>query len=508
VRDRARRLLAALLAAGLGLAAACGGRAPAPGPGGAQPSFVLILLDNLDETTSPYWEAMPKTRALLAERGRRFANAFVTDPICCPERASLLTGQYPHNHGVLSNGGPRGGWRAFRDGGGEARGFPVRLQQAGYRTALIGKYLNGYEQAPDHIPPGWSEWFVDIDTNIPMGFDYTVNDDGKLVYFGRDEAAYNTDVFAREAEDFIRRSAAAGRPFFAFLSITAPHLMIAAPPRYAGHRWEMAAVPERPNTYEADLSDKPEWLRRSEAARRRLSVWNERDYRNRMGSLLAVDDLVERVVLALEAAGVAPTTYVVFASDNGYNLGAHTLIHMMAPYDESLRIPLVVRGPGVPVGVEERMVLLMDLAPTFQELAGVAVPDWTDARSLAPLLRGAAPPAWRRDFLVRYETGWAHRGLGWGLPEPDYFREQILGGQDIPSYRALRNGSHTYIEWTYDEGTGPRREEELYDLEVDPYQLDNALATPAGRAAHADRVAGLRARLEALSGCAGESCRR
>lgn len=485
------------------LGAACGGGSSAPA---TQPNLVLVLLDNLDQTTSPYWEAMPKTRELMGDRGLVFKNAFVSAPICSPTRASILTGQYAHNTGVLTNGGPNGGWARFHDGGGEARTFPIALQEAGYRTALIGKYLNGYDSDPTFVPPGWDQWFVDIDTNLPNGFNYTLNENGVLRAYGSSEADYNTDVFARLAMATIERFSALGLPFFVFIAPTAPHVPIAAPPRYTEHPWAHATVPPAPNYNEPDLSDKPEWLQRSESARRRLAAWNDFDYRNRMGSLLAVDDLMANVFDALERTGELDDTYVVFTSDNGYNLGSHVLIHMMAPYEESLRVPFVVIGPGVPQGTEERMIVLHDLAPTVLELAGVPVPEWIDGRSVVSLLRGDNPAIWRVDFLAEYETGWAHRGFGWGLPEPEYFEEQILGGQDIPSYRAVRTEHHAFIEWAYDDGSGRRTALELYDLEDDPYELENLLAGPDGHAEHAGLVADLQTRLERLSTCAGTAC--
>lgn len=499
----------------LALLEACGGGDPSTDPAstagdgigaGDGPNVVLVLLDNLDETTSPYWEALPETRELIADRGTVFTNAFVSNPICCPTRASLLTGEYAHNTGVMTNGGPNGGWARFR-GDAEERTFAIDLQEAGYRTALIGKYLNGYEAEPTFVPPGWDNWVVDVDTNLPNGFDYTLNVNGELREYGSADEDYNTDVFAEYAVDTIESFSGSGDPFFLLLAPTAPHVPIAAAPRHAEHPWVDASVPRSPNYDEADISDKPEWLRRSEVARRALEPWNDLDHQARMGSLLAVDEMVGSVVQALDEQGELEDTYVVFTSDNGYNLGSHLLIHMMAPYEESLRVPMAVAGPQVPEREEDRMVLLHDWAPTILELAGVEIPDRVDGRSLVPLLRGDDPGEWRSDFLAEYETGWAHRGFGWGLPAPEYFEQQILGGQDIPSYRAVRGERYVYIEWTYDDGSGERTEAELYDLETDPYQLDNLLATAEGGAADADLVAQLADRLADLTTCAGVSCR-
>lgn len=486
---------------------------PAAPPGAdaptAHPNVVLIMADDLDATTTPMWEAMPKSKALLAEQGLTFDNAFAPTPICCPARATILTGQYGHNTDVLTNGGEHGGWESFLEGGGADRAFPVQLQAAGYDTMLVGKYLNGIEADPSHVPPGWTEWYGGVDNMLYTGYGYTLNENGTLVDYGIAAEDYATDVIAAKAMDYIHRAEADdAQPFFAYISPTAPHLPLAAPPRYANHQWEHATAPRTPSWYEADVSDKSAWLRASTATHDATKGFNDTDYANRMGSLLALDDLVAGVVETLDTHGELDNTVLVFVSDNGYNLGAHKLIHKMAPYEESVRVPLVMAGPGIRHGVESRMVIQPDLAPTILELAGVDSPAWTDGTSLVPLLGdGPGPDRWRTDFVAQYLGGAAANGIGAELPPTLNFAIFVmLLGQELPTYTAIRTTEHLYVEWDQTP-IGAGIGAELYDLEADPFQLDNLLASEAGRAEHAAVVAQLQTRMAELAACAGATCR-
>lgn len=487
--------------------------AAAPGTGtgteatsAKRPNFVLFLVDDLDAVTSPYWDALPRTRALIADRGMTFANAYSPTPTCCPARATTLTGEYGHNTGVLANAGPHGGWPTFVAGGGEERTFPLALQDAGYETMLVGKYLN--EAEATHIPPGWSQWYGAANDRIERGYDYALYENGTMVWYGEDPDDYEVDVVARRTIDFVTRAAAHPEtPFFAYVAPTAPHLPQPPAPRYEDHPWRYAEPPQNPNYFEADISDKPWWLRISGTARSAWKGWNKVDFQNRMGSLLAVDDLVAGTVEALDAAGVLDDTYLIFASDNGYNLGAHRLMHKMAPYEESLRVPMVIAGPGVGHGTEARPALLTDIAPTLLDLAGLTIPDHVDGRSLAPLLRGEGPGPWRDAFPIQYASGGLTAGLGTDWPPFGYLLVMVLlVGADVPSYRGVHTERYAYVEW-YDRELFGLHEYELYDLQQDPWQLDNLLATPAGRAANAAVTADLHARTGVLTSCKGSGCR-
>jgi N-acetylglucosamine-6-sulfatase len=493
-----------LFAVVIGLFFLVGCRAsPAPSASTASPNVVFLLVDDLDETSSPYWDALPQTRALIADRGLTFTNAFVTDPICCPARATILSGKYPHNTGVYDNSPPDGGAAAFV-GAPEKESVGVRLKAAGYTTAFLGKYLNGYEENPQHVPPGWYEWFGLAGT-FNDGYTYKVNHNGSLESYGKDPDDYQTDVLSEQAVRFLDRAEADdARPFFLFLSTSAPHGNFPPAPRHTDHVFADDPLPTRPNLNEEDVSDKPSWLRDGvapldQSKLDRLTALHAK----MMGSLLAVDDMVASVASALEEHGELDRTVLVFTSDNGYNLGAHRLRHKMVPYDESLRVPLAISGPGVPTGVEDRFVTNADFVPTLLDLAGAEVTDDLDGRSLVPLFEGTAD-RWRTDFLVEFR----------GTYDPFYRLDtrrdvdRILasGGSVtlVPTYRALRTDRRLYVEWY----GGDDHEYEFYDVSEDPYQLENLLATPGAANSHRAEVAELHARLEELSECSGVSCRR
>ncbi|MBI2567421.1 MAG: sulfatase [Candidatus Schekmanbacteria bacterium] len=530
--SRFRALLTVLAAgaAALALGGPQASAAAAPRPD-QRPHIVFILVDDLDERTSPYWEAMPETRRLLADRGMTFANAFVADPICCPSRAALLTGKYAHNNGVYTNGGEYGGWGAFvnpldREGNPitDEQGQPLNnedrtiaryLNDEGYRTALIGKYLNGIESDPYHIPAGWSEWYGGVSDRLKlyMGYGYTLHESddgmpGKLVTYGVRSTDYFTDVVARHAKSFIGRAEKRDddQPFFLVLAPTAPHLPIPPARRHKelAKQWE-GKLPKSPNYIEPDLSDKPYWLQLSGDNRARRMGWNEVDFVNRMGSLYAVDEMVAGVIAALDRAGELDNTYLVFSSDNGYNLGAHRLLHKMAPYEESIRVPMVIAGPGIaPASTAERMALNIDLAPTFLDMAGLPIPNDMDGRSLLPILhRRPVTRPWRHDFLIEYKVSGALNGIGNEIPDALWY---LVIATDIPGYQALRSEGFTYIEWKNDLAQDWRTEYELYDLRKDPYQLNNLLSTPAGWLANAGRVELMQSRMQELTRCAGETC--
>ncbi len=473
-----------------------------------RPNIVLILADDLDELTTPYWDAMPQIAALLRDRGVRFSHAFTPTPTCCPSRASLLTGKYGHNTGVLTNQGDDGGWATFVANGQEQRTVAVSLQQAGYRTALFGKYMNGIEAAPTHVPPGWSDWHAFVDNQSYTGYGYAINHDGQVRSYGSEPAHYATDVVAAGAVDFVAAAEADdAQPFFLYVAPTAPHLPLPPALRHADHPYVSASAPRRANFNERDLSDKPAWLQDSGQQRTAMvRAFNDGDHRDRMGSLYALDDLVAGLVRALDAAGELDDTYLVFASDNGYNLGAHRLLHKMAPYEESARIPLAIAGPGIAArgDSDARLVVLSDLAPTFLDWAGVAIPGDIDGKSLRPLLANAAGTAWRSDFPLQYLS--EAEAANVDAEMPDAMQDSPLTAFDVPSYRALRDQRHAFIEWRSAEGESPALEYELYDLQRDPFQLDNLLGTPQGEVEYAALAQSLKARMETLLECSGATC--
>jgi arylsulfatase A-like enzyme len=428
---------------------------------------VLVVTDDLDVPTTL---ELPRLPDLMSNRGLRFTRAYASQALCGPSRASILTGQYTHNHGVFGNEPPQQGFVAFRRH--EAQSLGPWMKAAGYRTALVGKYINGYAWGAgnDYVPPGWDDWHGHV-TAIEDGrfFEYWVNDNGVVSRFGASEQDYSADVEARRAVAFIRASAGRSEPLFLYLGPQAPHV----PAKYAerhGAEFRQALAPRVPSFNEGDVSQKPSWVRqiaplddKEIAEADKLQQW-------RLRSLRSVEEMIEVVLQALAETGRLDRTYVIFTSDNGLLMGQHRAVGRKGnSYEESIGVPLIVRGPGVPVGTTDAFALTIDLAPTVLDLAGAPIPETVDGRSLAPLLRGASPASWR----------------------PDVFVENFGSGPTL----ALRTP-----DWMYN--YQDTEEFELYDMRNDPYQLRNLYRT-------ADPVLldTLRRRLLLLSTCRGASCR-
>ncbi len=441
-----------------------------------KPNFIVILTDDLDAKSV---EFMPRLKALLAHEGTTFSNFFVTDSLCCPSRASLLRGQYPHNHQVISNLQPAGGFGKFHELGHEQSTIATWLKAAGYRTVLLGKYLNGYPGKESlYVPPGWDEWYALMNRHAAY-FNYGLNENVRVVSYGHDANEYQTDVLAAKTVDFIARTNANGKqPFFIYLAPSAPHLPATPAPRHE-EKFRHATAPRTASFNEGELSGKPAWLRDKPPLSSEEIADIDRIYRRRLQSMLAVDEMIETIVGALQAHGLLKQTYIFFTSDNGFHLGEHRLkLGKGTAYEEDIRVPLIVRGPGLPAGrTLQHLALNIDLAPTLAELAGVTAPSFVDGRSLRPLLTGASlsPGAWRQDFVVEY---WSH------------------SPRRLPGYKALRTKDHLYVEYA----TGER---ELYDLRADPYELRNL-----ANSADPGFIARLSKRLAALAHCAAEKCRQ
>lgn len=439
-----------------------------------KPNIVLILTDDmrLDEL-----EHMPKTQSLLVGEGVEYSNAFVTTSQCCPSRASILRGQYVHNHGVWSNAPPAGGYKTFESQGHEASTIATWLHDAGYRTVLLGKYMNGYPRKGQetYVPPGWDEWYTRFDGDY---YDYKLNENGTdVVSYGSTEQDYWTDVLSNKAQDFLSRSAGDSQPFFMYLAPNAPHDPFVSAPRHDGMFEDMEA-PRSPSFDESDVSDKPLWVNDRSSLSADEEEQIDQVFRERLEMLQAVDDMVEGVVSELTAQGELDDTYIFFTSDNGYHLGEHRILEEKnTPYEESIKAPLAVRGPGIPPGrVTDQIALNIDLAPTFAELGEATTPSFADGRSLTPTFASEAP-SWRTAFLE------------------EFWNPQRGGKQKVRSFTAIRTATYKYID---NEG---REDEELYDLTSDPYELDNLY-----NGAAPDLLEDLKARLEAMESCSGKSC--
>jgi N-acetylglucosamine-6-sulfatase len=438
------------------------------------PNIVFILADDMRLDESEY---MPQSQQLLAEQGLTFENAFVTTPLCCPSRSTILRGQYAHNHQVLMNGSLEGGFEKFHSLGDEDSTLATWLQSGGYKTVLFGKYLNHYPGSDEtYVPPGWDEWYSKFDDGENY-YDYRLNENSQVVSYGNAEEDYYTDVLARQARDYVQRAADSSEPFFMYLAPTTPHGPFKPAPRHKDAYVEVAE--QKPSSFnEDDVSDKPSWVQGLPqlSSRQIRNPDNNRGRRRQM--LLSWDEMRAGLIEELQATGKLENTYIFFSSDNGYQQGEHRLRGKRVVYEESVRVPLAVRGPGIPEGESvDQMVLNNDFAPTIAELAGVSASEFVDGRSLVPLLSGTQREAWRSAFLIEH----------WAGGDGDY--------KDTPTYAAVRTETHKYIE--YESG-----EQELYDLSSDPYELVSLDAS-----ADPTLFESLRTRLEALQACAERTCR-
>jgi N-acetylglucosamine-6-sulfatase len=452
-------------------------------PALARPNVVVLMTDDQTYASLP---VMQQTDAFLSRHGTVFEQALSSYPLCCPSRATALTGQYAHNHGVLHNAGPRGGFKALD----HTNTLPVWLQQAGYRTMHVGRYLNGYEYA-DGVPPGWSDWHGSPHSTAFNFARWQVNENGSLVQYPTAERAgeYLTDYQGRRARELIEAAAPGEQPFFLQVWFVAPHRggprdpddppALGTPSPAARHRDAFATTPmPRPPSFdEENVLDKPQVI----SDRPRLDPATiasiEENWRQENESLLAVDEAVAGIVDTLGRTGELENTLILFTSDNGFMHGEHRAkAEKVLLYEESVRVPLIARGPGVPRGFRDpRPVANIDLVPTIMDAAEALPGRLLDGRSLLDQLED--PTSW------------------WGR---DILLENGGGANSVPAYRAIRTNRFLYAEHL---STG---EFELYDLERDPFQMRSLDWAPR----YADVQRDLAARLRRLRNCVGTGCQR
>ena len=461
-----------------------------------RPNIVFILTDDLDYASASQF---PNLRSQLIDKGAAFDNDFVGNSLCCPSRSTILTGLYAHNHDVENNNPPKGGYEKFVAGGLEKKTIAYSLQQSGYTTGLFGKYLNHYPgnaDDPSRTPAGWDEWHAWGDTLGQEGdensantgdtestaayYNYNLIENGKIVPYGDSSDDYLTDVLSGKAQDFIRNASSGSKPFFLYLATSAPHAVPVPAERHQNASIP-AQAPRTPSFDQEDVSSMPPWIRNMSRFSAQDTAGIDALYRLRMGSMLAVDEMVDSVIKELDADGQLDNTFIFFTSDNGLLLGQHRIRHdKRYPYEEAIRVPLFVRGPGVPAGSKvENMIVNADFAPTFAELAGTPFPSdgqEVDGRSFASLLRGEDPP-WRSGILLEW-FGQSNRA------------------RYLPAYEGIRTDSYKYVEYA----TGDK---ELYDLRADPYELNNIYES-----ADSSLLDDLKRRLDALRSCTGEECRK
>lgn len=438
---------------------------PASPPSGAArgANIVFILADDfsLDLISSRdgiLARSMPNLKK-MQEEGTTFTNYFVTDSLCCPSRSSIFTGKLPHDTGVFRNSGPDGGFGAFVLHNNDPVTFAVALHEVGYRTAMLGKYLNGYKPEKNGVPPGWSEWDVDGELGY-QEYNYFLNENGAV----RRHPEYLTDEISTLGQGFIERAASGA--FLIELASFAPHAPYVPPARYANDFPELlydqnAAFGARPD------ASAPDWLKAIKPLAQKDIDAIEQAFRNRVRSDHGIDDMIAAVRAELIRLGIDKNTYVFFSSDNGYHMGEWSLRPgKMTPFDTDIRVPLIVVGPGVPAArVVSDVVENIDLCPTFTAIAGTSAPTQPDGHSLLGLLHplpNAMPIAWRHEALIE------HHNPGYDKTDPDL--QEIPSGNP-PPYEAIRTTDALYVE--YDDA---KHEIGFYDLRDDPYELHNVAA--------------------------------
>ena len=422
-----------------------------------QPNIMVILTDD------QRWDSlslMPTVESELVGNGLTFTNAFVENPLCCPSRTSFLTGLDSHSTGIYANDAPYGGFSMFDD----QTTVATALQGAGYETSLLGKYLNHYAASGGtYVPPGWTHWRAFA--SEAKYYDYDLSVDGTSIQsYGKSPEDYSTDVIASIADTEIR-SASPQDPLFLWIAPFAPHGPSTPAPRDVG---TLDGIdPWRPPNYnEADVRDKPAYMQAMPLLSPEDQATIDADRQNQLESLGAVDDLVKSTLQALDATGRLGDTIVVFASDNGFEWGEHRREGKLVPYEESVRIPLVIRWDrvGAPAANDKRLVENIDLTPTLERAAGAALTP-VDGKSLLPLLQRQRVP-WRQHMLIEH-----------------------AGGSPQPIYCAGRTHKDVLIHYS----TG---EDEYYRLgpRADPYELSNRVSKPR----FASRIATLRDKLRSM----------
>jgi len=501
-----------------------------------RPNILAVMTDDMTQGDLVF---MPKTRKLLAKQGTSFTNTITSFPLCCPSRATFLTGQYAHNHGVTGNFFPEG-WYGME---GRKNTLATWLDRAGYRTGLIGKWLNGYGalDGRGEVPPGFDQWHALLDVSAYDYYNFEMNSNGrlltwgdpdfaqKLVAFGniqvvppdaksaadvlaklravmgpppytywgaRNPDQYSPDVTGRTTERLVRRQKRATRPFFIWWAPASPHREDVAttlmgrpgpdprPPERYEELSKRFQLPRPPSFNEADLGDKP-----SNVTSKAPPLTDEQiaqlqlDYEGRGGSMRAVDDWVGRIVKTLRRTRQLRNTVILFTSDNGWLNGEHRIPgDKFLPYEESLRVPLIMRGPGFARGKRvKQQVANIDLAPTLAALAKAKPRRRMDGVSLIPVLR--------RHRRLR------ERALAIEAPRPLFTGAIPNNAWDRP-YVGVRTPRYTYVFWT------ETAEEELYDRRTDPFQLQNVAPDPA----YATVKAHLIALMRWLESCRGRSC--
>jgi arylsulfatase A-like enzyme len=502
---RLTALLAALACAAAPLAA--GAAAKAEG-NAKQPNILMIMTDDLDmQVFQSALQAgyLPNIQREIVAKSTNFAETFVALPMCCPSRTSYLTGQYPHNHGIYRNVGSHGGFESFAKDGST---LAVWLHAAGYRTGLVGKYLNGYGTTPKaekgkYIPPGWDTW----DALFTVGqYNYNMSQNGNRHHYGADPQDYQTDVLAGLAQTFLSRTKTT-QPFFLTLTPTAPHYEgsdddddsgggIRPPVRYLDTP-PLAQMPMEgwPSFNEADMSDKPAWMRDDAPVD---PVGQRSGFNSKIAAMRAVDDMVGTAIAELEKVGKLDQTLIIFTSDNGFQYGTHRRTQKTDMYEESIRVPLYIRAPGQTQAITSHSwAMNIDWAPTIVDFANATTDIAMDGQSLRPWVGGdAGAPAGRRTVLIEHPCD--------GSPMKDHPPYDMIRSMD-PALTGDQTGQTVMI---YAETYNPKNvltDREFYNLATDPYQDESEASSSNPHVVSAMNA--LSTRLAQLKTCVGSQCR-
>lgn len=443
-------------------------------------NVVVLMGDDLDWRL---FNGVPRLREFM-DQGTTLSNFVVTESLCCPSRVSIYRGQYVHNHKVVSNMPQTGGgWQTFYDLGHQKDCLPVWLSRAGVTTSHLGKYLNGFpgkELKPTYTPPGWANFVTTSRGKVAYtGYNYTLNDNGKLRKYGQAPGDFLEDVLADKATEWL---ASASSPFYLEFASYLPHSPAPTAQRFKGTHTG-AQVPRVPN-FNAFGTNEPAWLRNEPALGPKRVANLDRLWVRRLESAEAMADSFHRIMDQLRASGRDRDTLVIIMSDNGYHVGTHRIASgKHTPYSEDAVVPAIFIGPGIAKGVTiDAATSTIDLAPTITSLLDAQAPAWLDGRNLVPLLVDPENTPWR--------TGVLTENLAATTPDdPDY------SGFEAPKYDALRTPEWLYVNYGR-EGTA------LYDLTADPYEMNNIV-----RSTSPTVVGQLAAQTRALAACRGPSCR-
>jgi arylsulfatase A-like enzyme len=424
----------------------------AQGQTSQKPNIIFILTDDY---ASNLVDFMPNLKAMQGE-GVTFGNYYVSNSLCCPSRSSIFTGMLPHNNGVRTNTKPNGGYEVFMQQSDDKKSFCVALQNAGYKTAMMGKFLNGYLPRKHGPLPGWSDWFVSGAGY--RNFNYDVNRNGEVLHYGNAPGDYLTDVLSARTDSLIR--AWKDHPFFIEIASFTPHAPFIPAPRHE-KLFDDAKAPRTPAFNKQADSTAPGWMRKLKPLDTNQINRIDNIFRNRLRCVQSIDEMLGNIRKTLNETGGAANTYIFFSSDNGYHLGDYSMLQgKQTPFDIDIRVPLIANGPRVAKGkLQEAIVSNIDLAPTFAALAGVQLSGEPDGRNIEHLLleKNTEKINWRNFAIIE------HSRVTYDVNDPD--RQEAEDGR-LPSYTAIRFHDLLYVEYETGEIC-------CYDTKKDQYELQN-----------------------------------